>query len=183
MNKPTTILASLLLFLPLAASAQARPTPGLWEQNVKMGSADPKVAAAMAQMQQQLASMPPEQRKQMEQMMASQGVSMPGAGAGGGMSVKYCLTPERAARDEIPVDQDGKCKQASMNRSGNTIKFTVECTGERAGKGEGEITFVSPKEHKGKMKITSARGGRDHTMEMEHHAKWLAADCGTVKPR
>jgi Protein of unknown function (DUF3617) len=183
MMKMHTTLAALLLALPLAASAQSRPTPGLWEQNAKMGSADPKIAAAMAQMQQQMAAMPPEQRKQMEEMMAKQGMSMPGGGPGGGMSVKYCLTPEKAARDEIPMDQDPSCKQTSMNRSGNTIKFTVECTGQRAGKGEGEITFISPKEHKGKMKLTSARGGRDQTMEIEHHAKWLAADCGAIKPR
>ncbi len=183
MNKHTTILATLLLALPLVASAQSRPTPGLWEQNAKMVSADPKVAAAMAQMQQQMASMPPEQRRQMEEMMARQGVSMPGAGAGGGMIVKYCLSPERAARDEIPMDQDGRCKQTSINRSGNTLKFTVECTGERAGKGEGEVTFISPKEHKGKMKITSNRGGREQAMEIEHHAKWLGADCGTIQPR
>lgn len=176
-------LAALLLALPLAAAAQSRPTPGLWEQNAKMNSADPKVSAAMAQMQQQMAAMPPEQRRQMEEMMARQGMSMPGGGPGGGMVVKYCLTAERAARDEIPLDQQGSCKQTSMSRNGNTLKFTVECSGQRQGKGEGEITFISPKEYKGKIKLTPGPGAREPAMEIEHHAKWVAADCGSIKPR
>lgn len=176
-------LAALLLVLPLAVTAQSRPTPGLWEQNATMSSADPKMAAAMAKMQQQMAAMPPEKRKQMEEMMARQGIAMPGGSPGGGMSVKYCLTAERAARDEIPLDQQGSCRQTSMSRSGNTIKFTVECSGQREGKGEGEITFISPKEYKGKIKLTAGPGGREPPMEIEHHAKWLAADCGSIKPR
>ena len=51
----------------------------------------------MAQMQQQMASMTPEQRKMMQDMMGKQGV---GIGAGGpcGMSVKVCMTKEMVER-------------------------------------------------------------------------------------
>ena len=46
-------------------------------------------------------------------------------------------------------------------------------------------TFVSSKEHKGKVKLTSTRGTREETMEMEMEsaARWVAVDCGDIKPR
>jgi Protein of unknown function (DUF3617) len=185
-KKPIALMplmaAAVLAALPLAAAAQTKMTPGLWEQQAKMGAGNPQMEAAMAKMQQQLAAMPPERRKQMEEMMAKQGVSMPGGAGAGGMAVKYCLSPERAARDEV-MQPESNCKQTSMSRSGNTVKFTVECTAPRPGKGEGEMTFISPKEHKGRIKFTSTREGREQSMEIEHHAKWLAADCGDIKPR
>ena len=64
----------------------------------------------MAQMQQQLATMPPEQRKKMEEMMAKQGVKM--GLPGGGMSVKVCMTKEMVERNEMPAQQ-GDCTTTS----------------------------------------------------------------------
>src|SRR4051794_26771635 len=61
------------------ASAQQNMKPGLWEITTNMKSASGEMEKARAQMQQQMASMPPEQRKQMEDMMAKQGMKM-GAG-------------------------------------------------------------------------------------------------------
>ncbi len=171
----------LALLLPLAAQAQ-KITPGLWEYQSTMKSGNPQMEAAMARMQEQLASMSPEQRRQMEQMMGRQGVS-PGAAGGPGVSVKICLTPEQAARNEMPQYQDGQCKQTGSSRSGNVIKFKIECTGPRKSTGEGEFTLISDKEHKGRVLITSQRGDKMETMEMQHSARWLAADCGDIKPR
>ena len=54
------------LWLAATASAQ-QIKPGLWENTSQMGGA---MGAPMAQMQQQMASMPPAQRKQMEAMLA-----------------------------------------------------------------------------------------------------------------
>jgi hypothetical protein len=146
--------------------------------------------AAMARMQEQLANMPPEKRAQVEAMMAQRGITLGaggGAGSGGGPSVKVklCLTPEQAARDEVPQQHQGQgqCKQTSRTRSGNTVKFTLECTGQNPGHGEGEFTMLSPKEHQGKMSMTMTGAQRTGTMDMEMHARWLAADCGDVKPR
>jgi len=44
--------------------------------------------------------MPPEQRKQMEKMMADKGVSMaPGGAPDGGMAARVCISKEMAARN------------------------------------------------------------------------------------
>ena len=95
-------LLSLGLMALLSSVAHAQSTkPGLWEINQKVGG-NAEMDKAMAEMQQQLASMPPAQRKQMEQMMAAQGVKL---GQGGGMSVQVCVTPEMAAQQEVPVQK------------------------------------------------------------------------------
>src|SRR5690606_31028101 len=89
-----------LLVTPVAAQTMK---PGLWEITNKMGDSGEsgaKMAAAMEQMQKQMASMSPEQRKQMEKMMAQQGVNMSPGAAGGGMSARVCITKEMAARNE-----------------------------------------------------------------------------------
>ena len=66
MRVPSRLLTCLLL---CSASAFAQTTaPGLWAIQNKMGG-NPELDKAMAEMQKQLAAMPPAQRKQMEAMM------------------------------------------------------------------------------------------------------------------
>ena len=61
---------------------------------------------AMAQMQQQLANMPPEQRKMVEQMMAKQGLGM----GNKANSVKVCISKEQAERAEERERQRGRAE-------------------------------------------------------------------------
>jgi hypothetical protein len=95
----TTALTALLSGVTLAtAAAQAQSIkPGLWEMSQKMGG-NAQMDPAAAQMQQQMAGMSPAQRKQMEAMLAQRGMGMPAQGAGGGMAMKVCITPEMAAK-------------------------------------------------------------------------------------
>lgn len=181
-----TLNAIVLAALLAAAPAQAQKlAPGLWEHSMTMKSSDPRMAENMARMQQQLAAMPPEKRKQMEAMMAAQGMNMNlAAGAGGPAIVaKVCLTPEQADRDQMPPPADGDCKQTSMQRSGNTLRMKFACTGKRQATGEGEYTLEGPKAHRGRTTIESQEAGKTVRMEMDHSGRWLAADCGAVKPR
>ena len=91
---------SCCLLLGLAASgaahAQTRPVPGLWEHSTEINTGSSEMGAAMAKMQEQLAAMPPEQRKQMAAAMGRQGMGMGmgmSAAPGQGMIFKVCLTP------------------------------------------------------------------------------------------
>lgn len=174
--KTATLVCLGLLATTTAVLAQQRLQPGLWEQS--MTTQNEKVNQAMAQMQQQLASMPPDKRKQMEAMMAQRGMAM--GAPGQAMTVQVCITPEQAARDEMPA-REGKCKQTRSERSGNTLRFAFTC--EDGGSGEGEYTLQSPKAHTGRMTINAMRNGKTERMEMQHSGRWLAADCGAVKPR
>lgn len=174
--KVSSLLCIGLLATSTATLAQQRLEPGLWEQSMVMQGG--KGSEAMARMQQQMASMPPEKRKQMEAMMAQQGISI--GTAGQAITAKVCISPEQAARDEIPA-REGKCKQTNRERSGNTLRFAFTC--EDGSTGEAEYTLQSPKAHSGKMSVTAVRNGKSERMDIQHNGRWLAADCGGLKPR
>ena len=164
-------------FVCLGAQAQTQ-APGLWEHSFSIKSNDDRMDKAMAEMQKQLAAMPPEQRKQMEAAMASRGVKM----GAGGSSVQVCLTKEQAARPPEARMGQSDCTQKDVQRSGNTMKFKFECP-KPPSSGEGEMTFISDKAYSGKTLVNSQVAGKPQQMTMEMQGKWLASDCGDVKPR
>lgn len=172
-------LATLMLALATSAGAQTTK-PGLWEITHKMQSGSGEMEKAMANMEKQLAGMSPEQRKQMQDMMAKQGVSM-GTSAGGGVSMKVCITKEMAERNEMPQQQQGDCKTTQSARSGNTMKISYTCT-QPPSSGEGVMTFNGDTAYTMKMNTTTTVKGKPEKMTMDAAGKWLSADCGNIKP-
>ena len=167
---PAALLCAAFAFSGGAAAQSIQP--GLWEMHTRMTHSDKETQQAMAQMQQQLAQMPAAQRKQMQAMMAQQGVSMDGKG---GMRVKSCVTPEMAARSEVPV-QDGDCKTTPAKRSGNTMKFSYQCTDPDIC-GEGSVTFTSPTQYNMHSESVQTVKGKSEQITMDVDGQWLAADC------
>ncbi len=162
-------------------TAQAQSTkPGLWEITHKVGG-NAQLDAAMAQAQQQMAAMPPDQRKMMEDMMSKQGITMPTAGAGGGMAMKICITPEMAARSELPSQQDGDCTTTISSRTGSSMKVKFACTNPPT-TGEGTYTFNGDTAYTMDMKTTTTRNGKPENMTMSGGGKWLSGNCGNIKP-
>ena len=161
------------LWLAATASAQ-QITPGLWANTSPLGGA---MGAPMAQMQQQMASMPPAQRKQMEAMLAQQGIRMDAQG----VTSKVCITKEMAERAELPSQSEGDCKSTLAPRTGNTMKFSFVCT-KPPSTGEGVYTFASAEAYTSDMKIISTAQGQPQTSTIKGSARWLSTDCGAVKP-
>lgn len=172
-------VALCLLGTALSAHAQ-KLSPGLWENTITL-KGDARMDAAMARMQEQLAKMTPEQRQQMEAMMAGRGIGIGGPG-GAPNTVRVCISQEQAERQELPQAGEGRCKRESMERSGNTIKFKLTCT-DPAGTGEGSFTFTSDKAYTGSMVMDVTRNGRATHVEMQQSGQWLSADCGGLQPR
>jgi len=177
MKTSHVLTAAAFAFLPWHAAAQTQ-APGLWENSFKMKSQDGELEKGMAEMQKQMAAMPPEQRKQIEEMMASRGIGMGAQGT----SVKVCVTKEDVARKAEPQFREG-CTQQVVQRTANGVKVKFECTKPQPMSGEGEMTFISDKAYTGKSTLTSKGEGKAQQMTMELAGKWLAADCGAVKPR
>jgi len=168
----------LTLLLLATASATAQGTkPGLWEMRNRVGG-NPELDKAMAEMQQQLAAMPPAQRKQMEAMMGQSGM---GIGAGGTITAKVCITPEMAARSELPSQTEGDCTTTVVSRSGNTLKSRLVCKNPPT-TGEGTYTFNGDKAFTTKMVMQTVRNGKTETTTLDGQGQWLAANCGSVKP-
>lgn len=169
------------LALMAAFSAQAQSTkPGLWEMSNKMGG-NAQMDSAMAQAQKQMAAMPPDQRKMMEEMMAKQGISMPTAGAGGAMVMKICITPEMAARSEMPNQNEGDCATTITSRSGSSMKAKFVCT-DPPMTGEGTYTFSGDTAYTVDMKMHTTQKGKPETMTIQGSGKWLSSGCGAIKP-
>ena len=160
----------------VALSTTAQTTrPGLWEVNSKLGGS-PEIDQAMAKMQQQLASMPPEQRKMMEDMMAKKGVGMVPA-AGGGMAARVCITKEMAERHQMPMQQRGSCVTNVSEKTSSSMKMNFTCTNPPS-TGEGQFTFSGDSAYAMKMKVNSTVQGKPHTTTIDGTGKWLGADCG-----
>lgn len=177
MNHRLFIASCTLAACALPAAAQ-NLKPGLWEISNKM-SGNAEMSSAMADAQKAMASLPPEQRKMMEEMMAKQGVRM-GGGAGGAMAVQVCMSKEMVERNELPAQQ-GDCKTTSQGRSGNTMKMAFTCTNPPSS-GEGQVVFTSPEAYSMKMASTTTVKGKPEKMDMQTSGRWLGGDCGTVKP-
>ncbi len=170
-------LACLLAAAGLPAGAQSLK-PGLWEMHNKIGG-NAQMDQAMAEMQKQLAAMPPDQRKQMEAMMAQRGMAMAPASGGGGMAVRTCMTKEMADRNDVPM-QEG-CRITSQQRSGNTTKMAFACSNPPSS-GDGQFTHHSGESYSSRMTVKTVVEGKNETMTMEGTGKWLGADCGNTKP-
>lgn len=170
-------LPALIAVAALCAGPACAQTmkPGQWELTNKMESSNGQTNAAMANAMQQLANMPPQQRAQIEAMMAQHGASMPKFGADGGMAISACITPEMAARHEMPTGQNGKC--TSNNRpvaGGIDVSFTCN---EPPSSGSGQVRFNGDTGFSMNMNITSSAAGKPQQMHVMTTGRWIGPTC------
>jgi len=155
--------------------------PGLWENKqismvVDGRDMNAQMAAAQAKMQQEMAKLTPDERKQMQAMMSK--------ASGGMMSqqgvMRICISPAMATKNN-PMLENG-CEPVKLNRSGNKTNFEINCTKNgRTMVGKGESTYSNDTVTTSTdMTMTDARGRS--TMQMEMQMKYLGTDCQGVKP-
>ena len=172
------VLVALAAAAACTAGAQTLK-PGLWQITRRMEAAGADTSQATAATRKQMDAMSPEQRRSMQDRLARQGVQTAN-GSRGGMTMNICLTPEMVRRDELP-SQRGDCNSTAKARNGNVMKFAFACTNPPS-KGEGEVTFASPEAYTSKVTVTTTVQGQPRQTTSESSGRWLAADCGKVKP-
>ncbi|MBI2732337.1 MAG: DUF3617 domain-containing protein [Aquabacterium sp.] len=177
------VAVSLALTVSLNIAAHAADTPpikpGLWQVTADSQQLNGKPLPDMsAQLAEQMKRMPPEMRNQMEAQMKARGVQM--APGGGNMGIRMCLTREMLDENRWQKTE-GNCKNTSMTHQGNTWSWKFSCT-QPVSEGEGSTTFTDSTSYSSNIRITSQRNGQPQTVTMKHHAKWLGADCGDLKP-
>lgn len=164
-------MKKLLLLVAVAMSLPAAATnmkPGLWEMTTE--------SAAMQ-------NMPKLSAQQLEQMK-KMGVDIAQL-QGGAIINKVCITREMAERTNATqgMPEQTGCKPVNQTQSGSTYTVDLVCDGkDMKGKGRskavfsGDRSFVTESEFKGTM----------HGMPVNDRSKisgkWLANDCGSVKP-
>ncbi len=156
---------------------------GLWEvkpvrQVVDGRDMTAQIASALAEMQQAMAGMTPDQRKQMAAMMKGMGA---GPFADGGLP-RICISPAMAARNTPMIDPEGRCAPAKVTRSGTRSTFEFNCTANghtMAGSGESTASgdAVSTRLN---MTMTGSMGS--HAMQSEMQMTYLGADCQGITP-
>ncbi len=151
--------------------------PGLWEIK-QQAQLDPARQAQFDQAQKQLANLSPEQRKMVEQMMASRGVSMD-VGTGGAFTLRSCVTKEQADRAMLP-QASGKCEH-DIQRSGQVMTGRFRCT-EPTSEGSTELVFQGEDRYTTKTEVRTERGGKTELLRSTGEARWLGSDCGNLKP-
>lgn len=171
--------AVLLACLAPALAAMAQDMkPGLWELTNNVGSSNGQMQAAISEMRKQLASMPPDQRQAMQQMLAKNGVQLD-LDAGGALRSKMCLTREMIARQEVPM-QDGNCAYKMTPMGANQLQVTFTCSQPHAS-GEGVLTVDSPTSYHARMTVHN-QDQPDQAVDMDASGRWLASSCGNVRP-
>lgn len=156
----------------LAAQAQT-PLPiraGLWQVRIESevnGQKAPDMAERMK-------SMTPETRAKMEAAMKQRG--MDPASNGG---TKACYSGEMIERGRLS-ELTGGCKIDFGSRSSTSWKWHYSCP-QLATEGDSEAIFSSPENYVVKSSSVT-NGSKARTSTTTITAKWLAADCGDLKP-
>ena len=162
-----------------AAFAEPHMRAGLWEENVSVKTDNAQANAAMEQMKEKLASMPPEQRAAIEKMMASHGM---GTTPGAPNTLRVCITQEQVDRGFKPEDS-GRCSRSSVSTSGNVTNFDFACKSEHSSvTGHGKFTAMGDTAF---AVTTTADNVSPHaTMHIQSDitGKFVSSDCGDVKP-
>ena len=159
----------------MAASQAAAIKPGLWQVDSKMASPDAATDNAMSMVLQQLGNLPPDQRKQLESMAASRGMAMPTVGAAGAVRVTACVTPDMAARRQIPTGQPGDCKSNNRDIAGGMhVSFT--CANPKSS-GEGKVMFTGDQAFNMQLAVTTSARGTPEQVNVTSNGKWLGASC------
>jgi hypothetical protein len=173
-------LMGWIAFTLTPLSAQTSPLrTGLWEYATSIKTQSGEMEKAMAQMEHQLSSLPPEQRKMMEQNMASYGV----AKTAKPNTYRVCITPENAARSYLPPSQGEQCSYKILKQTPKFLHFTYHCKGSHSSSGEGEYTFIGNTAYKGKLTSKTTAEGRTETVQMNISGKWISNDCKQLGKR
>lgn len=197
-------LSIFLVGVMCAAVAQAQikidMKPGLWENSVKItgeGMAQmqhlysEQMKQAMEDMKKQMANMPPEQRKMMEDAMAASGMQVNEDSIGfqdnqvtiskDGTVAKQCVTQADIDKGQLP-EMDENCKSTLTQLDKNRFKSTHACGGENPSTMEAEVVFHSSTHYTGQGTSRQVIHGKPVEMIVNMEGKWLASHCGDVKP-
>jgi hypothetical protein len=126
-----------------------------------------------------LANMPPEKRAQVQAAMQA---AM--ARASEPQVARNCITAEQLQRglnfDERP---NPSCHRTIVSNTSSVLVVHEECAGQRAMVGDFRFTAVDHETMKGDINVVVGAGTDTTTMQRNLRGRWLASDCGDVKPK
>ena len=174
------LIAAAILSAAMASANAQTIKPGLWEPHNTVKTGDLQTDAAIQTAMQQLANMPPAQRAQMEAMLAQNGVSVPKVGGDGSMTVTACVTPEMAAKKELPLNQKGNCTSKTVPAAGG-LDVSFSCSNPTSS-GQGRIRFSDDSHYTMIMDVNTEATGAPQQVKVNSTGRWVGASC-PAKPK
>lgn len=170
--------ALLALILLCASSAWAADKVNL---NVKLGLWEVTTTSTMSGMPpipaDALAKLSPEQRAQFEQSMKGTMSGTPKTS-----TRKSCETKEKFDKQTMFNDKDKSCTHTILTSTSTTLETRMHCSMEgTTSDGTMRIDAITPENVKGAVDMNTAGSGQNMKMKMNFTARWLGADCGSVK--
>lgn len=185
--RTTWIAATALALATVGASnAFAQPPtikPGLWQIQMTLpgGMKGNPMAGQIEMMKSQMASLPPDQRREMEKVIAglqAQGTEF----TSDGLRTNQCITKEDIARFDFMGNKGpDSCTRKSTPMPGG-MNVSMQCTKPKMNldavvkfQGENAYTFQS-------TATMAGPDGKMTTQKSSGSGKWLGSDCGLLKP-
>jgi len=173
MNK--MILFCCTTLISTTANAALNLKPGLWRVQSKV-TRDGVEFDPQAMMKQAMAKMSPEQKKQMESMMAKMGKGGPAVSMGD-EGLEVCYTSELLKNDALfTQQQSGECSHEFPVKSASRMVIKFKC--KNGVEGEGEWNLKDSTHYSGTMKINEKSGKKS---EIKYQAQFASPNCGNVK--
>ena len=126
---------------------------------------------AMDAMLEQMQNLPADQRRMMEEMLAAQGVSS---------AARVCDLPEQGPGRGGRVALQGRSGVHSGNH--RAWRQALEVPFRMPRRPRGETRFISDKEFVSTVDSEYRQGTETGSSRIESHARWIADDCGALKP-
>lgn len=178
MKARTLAATAFCSLLATTATALESVEPGLWEHTYSITSESGQLEQAMEQAKAMMESLPPEQRKMVEDMMASQGISMDFANN----TLRVCITEAQAQRNQLPQFGDNSCDQEIVSESDERFTVKFNCPTNPPSSGESTVHIIDSKAYNGDMVINTTMNGQPEKLTATTKGKWISADCGNVQP-
>lgn len=173
MNLNVTLFCKLgaLVWMVCAAPAAFafEIKPGQWQMK-SQGKPNVQMQAEMEQAMAEMKNMPPQQRQQMEQMLAQMGM-VPGAGFG---AITYCITPEEAKASNVPVSDEDGCNNKLVSKTKNAMKIEFSCPDT---KGTAQVQFVSGTEYVSTVNGSAKHEGKWVPFNQTMRSTWVKTSC------
>lgn len=167
MRSLNSIIFGITISTTSLAQAAFQLKPGLWEVQTTT-SVNGKQINAGQKLNESMQKMSPAQRKQMEKMMGSKGLNF------GENGVRVCHAKSTIA-EKLIQDPKSDCQIKDKKELADGIKFNIQC---KNGNGTAEYHRTSDTSYKGFNEFQTPEG----KSRTEFTGKFLASDCGDVKP-
>ncbi len=173
-----------LLFCLLSGRAAAENLnikPGLWEltSTYEAKGTPPMPAAERAEMERNMAKMPPEMRAKMETAVKSSIANLAKP-----IVKKSCLLKEDLDK-ALAFDGgrgDGTCTRTIVKSTPSVQEIRMDCSkGTQKSSGTLRMVAADPESWSGTMEGTISDTGGATGTKAKMSGKWLGADCGNVK--